>query len=146
MIEIGDLANFYNVESGDINVNGDLLNQDMKHENGYSGYSKVFPHSHRFNACNFPTIVHEGGMLCKTGDNKDKNRTSRDVHRQQHSEHQESYKRNICADTASGPNYLKTKERIYTTERRHKCDLCDYSSNKPSHLKVHKLIHTGDKP
>ena len=50
MIEIDDLANLYNVESGDINVNGDHLIQVLyiQHENEYSGYSEAFSHSHRF--------------------------------------------------------------------------------------------------
>ena len=145
MIETGDQANLYNVESGNINING-YLNEDMKHANGYSGCSEVFTQSHRLNMCNFPTTVHEGETSCTTGENKDKNRTSPDVHRQKHAEHQESYKRNICAYTASGPNDLKINENIYPTEKRHKSDLCDYSSKRSSHLKEHKLVHTGVKP
>ena len=146
MIEIGDLANLYKVESGDIDVNEDLLNEDMKHANGYSGYSEVFTQSHRLNFCNLPTAVHEGETECKTGDNSDNNKTSSDVHSWKHAEHQESNKRNICADTASGPNDLKINKRTYTIERQHKCDLCDYSSKKLSLLKRHKLVHTGEKP
>ena len=108
MIEIGHLANLYNVESGDINVNGVL---DMKHANGYSGNSEAFSHSHRFNMYNFKTAVQEGETSCNIGDNRDKSETSVDVQRQNHVEHQEpQYKRNIFTHTASQPNYLKLNE------------------------------------
>ena len=150
MIEIGDLANLYPVESGDINVNGDLLNQvlDMKYTNRHSGYGETFPQSHRFNMFNLPTTVHEGETPCKIGDKEDKNKTSVDVQRRKYAEHQEPHEPNICADihVASEPNYLKINERIYQTEGRHKCDLCDYSSKWSTHLKAHKLLHTGKKP
>ena len=102
--------------------------------------------SHRFNMYNLPTTVHEGDTSCKMSDNKDENKTSLDIHRRKHAEHQESYKHNICADTASRPNYLVLNEMKYTTGRRHKCDLCDYSSSRSKHLQAHKLLLTGEKP
>ena len=152
MIEIGDLAYLYNVESGDINENRDHLIQalDMKHANGYTGYSEMFPHSHRFNAHDLPITVHEGNTQTKIGDDRDeKTEKSLDIHRRKYVEHQESYKDNIFATTASEPNYLRLNEIINATEateERHKCDLCDYSTQYYGSLIQHKLIHTGEKP
>ena len=77
MIEIGDLANLYNVELSDINVNGDIMNHvlDMKHENGYSEYStEMFPHSHRFNVYELPTTVREGETQSGIGEDRDNNK------------------------------------------------------------------------
>ena len=141
MTEIGDIANL----SVDINVNGHLLNQvlPMKHGNGYSGYIKTFSHIHRFNMHNVKTTVQEGETPCKIGYNRDKSETSVDVQRQNHVEPQ--HKRNISAKPASQPDDLKLDGRIYT-EKRHKCDLCNYSTKTPGALKTHKLIHTGKKP
>ena len=142
MIEIGDLASIYSVESGDININEDVL--DMKHANGYSGYSEAFSHSHRFNTYNFKTTVQQGETPCNIGDNSE---TSVDVQRQNDVELQEpQYKRNISAPIASQPNYFELNKKIYATEKRHKCDLCDFSSKRPAALKMHKLIHTGERP
>ena len=147
MIEIGDLANFYNVESGDIKENQDHLIEvlDMKHANGYSGYSEAFSQSHGFNMYNSETTVQEEETASKiAGDNTD---TSVDVQRQNQLEHQEPQDmHNISAHTASQSNYLKLNEKIYTTEKRHKCDLCSYSTSRKGNLTKHTLVHTGQKP
>ncbi|XP_031637577.1 zinc finger protein 583-like, partial [Contarinia nasturtii] len=37
------------------------------------------------------------------------------------------------------PNHLKMK-------KQHKCEFCEYSSNRKGHLKVHTRTHTGEKP
>ena len=132
----------HNVESGDINVNGDVL--DMKPVNGYSGYGEMFPRSHLYN---LSTTVQEGETSCNIGDNRDKSETSVDVQRQNDVEHQEPpYKHNISAHTASQHNDSKLYGKIYATEKRHKCDLCDYCSKTSGSLKMHKLIHTGERP
>ena len=149
MIEIGELANFCNGESGDININGDLMNQvsDVKHANGYSGYSEVFSHSHRFNAYDLPTTVREGKTQSEIDEDRDKHERSLDVQKRKQLEHQGSYKPNSFADTASENDYIKLNEMIYyPTKKRHECDLCDYSTKNYGNLMQHKLIHTGKKP
>ena len=128
-----------------INGNGDVL--DMKHANGYSGYSEAFSQSHSFNTYNFKTVVQEGETSCKIIDNGDKSKTSVDVQTQNDVEQQEPWhNHNISAPTASQSNDYRLSEKIYATEKRHKCDLCDYCSKTSGALKMHKLIHSGERP
>ena len=42
---------------------------------------------------------------------------------------------------------LQIINRTYTGDHKpYKCDVCDKEFNNSSHLKIHQIIHTGDKP
>ncbi|XP_064463856.1 zinc finger protein 701-like [Ornithodoros turicata] len=53
-----------------------------------------------------------------------------------------------CKSVFASEEYLARHRRVKHPHKggKHQCRFCDYTSNKPAHIKEHERVHTGDKP
>lgn len=56
------------------------------------------------------------------------------------------YQCDICNIFVKHPQSLKLHKLVHSKEKPYKCDICDYAGKRADHLKSHKLIHIAKKP
>ena len=67
-------------------------------------------------------------------------------HKRIHSERDSRYECKYCGKQFGRLETLKVHSLIHTGEKPHKCSECGREFNRSQHLKTHMRIHTGEKP